>query len=47
MMNGLNNVVQQGVIVPAQGESEGMLAPGAIPITIRVRVTFRLLNAGN
>lgn len=45
--NGFNSVVQQGVVVAPQGETEGMLAPGSIPITIRVRVTFRLLNAGN
>ena len=30
-----------------QGESGEMLAPGSMPITIRVRVTFRLLNAAN
>ncbi len=30
-----------------QGENFGILSPGSIPITIRVRVTFRLLNAGN
>jgi uncharacterized protein YggE len=29
------------------GDREGTLAPGSIAITIRVRVTFRLLNPGN
>lgn len=46
MLNG-NNTTAQSLQVAPQGEGSGPLAPGAIPITIRVRVTFRLLNPGN
>jgi uncharacterized protein YggE len=42
---GLNTA--QAIVSPAQGENGESLAPGSIPITIRVRVTFRLLNAAN
>ena len=45
LLNG--NMVQQAAAAPGGGENGEMLAPGSIPITIRVRVTFRLLNAGN
>jgi uncharacterized protein YggE len=46
--NLLSNVTQSQAlgVAPAEAESSGPLAPGAIPITIRVRVTFRLLNPG-
>ena len=46
--NRYNNVMaQQAVAAPGSGENGELIAPGSIPITIRVRVTFRLLNAGS
>lgn len=42
----LNNTMVQAVAGPAAGDQEEFLAPGSIPVTIRVRVTFRLLNPG-
>ena len=40
-------MAQQAVAAPGSGENGELIAPGSIPITIRVRVTFRLLNAGS
>jgi uncharacterized protein YggE len=42
-----NNTMAQATIAAAPAENGETLAPGSIPITIRVRVTFRLLSEGN
>ena len=41
----LNNSIQ-AIVVAGDGENGGSIAPGTIPIRIRVLVTFRLLNGG-
>jgi uncharacterized protein YggE len=45
--NGISNFSATAAAPAGQGENGEMLAPGSMPITIRVRVTFRLLNAEN
>lgn len=40
----LNNGINQATIAPADAENPASIAPGTLPIRIRVTVTFRLVN---